>query len=103
MAETLKLTPTESVTIRSHEPHELEIEVSYAAGGTPPPAHHHPAQDEHFEVLEGSIAVQLDGEQRRLETGEQIEIPRGTPHQMWNPHESPARVRWRTMPAGRTA
>ena len=33
MAETLKLTPTESVTIRQSSPEVLEVEGSYGPGG----------------------------------------------------------------------
>ena len=32
----------------------------------------------------------------------QIEIPAGVAHQVWNPHDSGARVSWTTRPAGRT-
>lgn len=46
--------------------------------------------------------VVLGGEESVLESGEQIDIPRETPHQMWNPAEVPARVRWETRPRGRT-
>jgi hypothetical protein len=38
---------------------------------------------------------------KRAESG--LEIPRGTPHTMWNPSGEPACASWRTRPAGRTA
>ena len=102
MAETLKLTPTESVTIRQSSPEVLEVEGSYGPGGKAPPAHYHPAQDEHFEVIDGTLRAKVGGEQRDLGPGEVLDIPQGTPHQMWNPHEQPARVIWQTRPALRT-
>ena len=102
MAETLKLTPHESVTIKSSTPDVLEVEAGYAPGAKPPPKHWHPAQDERFRVLEGRVQVRTPGVDRILEEGETIEIPRETVHQMWNPAASPARVLWQTMPAGRT-
>ena len=102
MAETLKLTPTESVTIRQSSPEVLEVEGSYGPGGKAPPAHYHPAQDERFEVLDGTLRAKVGGEQRDLGPGEMLDIPRGTPHQMWNPGDRPARVIWQTRPALRT-
>ena len=50
MADTLKLTPHETVTIRSASPELLDVEGRWGPGGKPPPAHYHPEQDEHFEV-----------------------------------------------------
>ena len=40
--------------------------------------------------------------ERELTAGDELEIPRRTPHQMWNPNAEPARVAWTTSPAGRT-
>jgi mannose-6-phosphate isomerase-like protein (cupin superfamily) len=102
MPEKLKLTPSESVTIRRSSAEVLEVEGSYGPGGSPPPTHFHPAQDEHFEVLEGTLRAKVGGEERELGPGETLEIPRGTPHQMWNPGEHGARVVWQTRPALRT-
>ena len=99
---TLKLTPNELLEIRRSSAEALEVEATYGPGGSPPPKHFHPAQDEHFEVLEGTIHTRVGDEERTLGQGEQIEIPRGTAHQMWNPETEPARVLWRTSPGGRT-
>jgi quercetin dioxygenase-like cupin family protein len=103
MDRTLKLTPHESVTIREQSDAALVVEASWGARGSAPPAHFHPDQDEHFEVLEGRLSVRVDREERTLEPGESIEIPRGTVHQMWNGGDAQARALWRTEPAGRTA
>jgi quercetin dioxygenase-like cupin family protein len=102
MADTLKLTAGESVTIRRSDPELLEVEGSWAPEGKPPPAHYHPAQDEHFEVLQGALTARVAGEERELHEGESLDIPRGTPHQMWNAGAEPARALWQTRPAGRT-
>jgi mannose-6-phosphate isomerase-like protein (cupin superfamily) len=76
--------------------------VHRGPNGSPPPKHLHPAQDERFRVLEGALRVRVDGAERELGSGEEIEIPRGAVHQMWNPGSAPARVIWETRPAGRT-
>lgn len=102
MARTLKLTPMESVEVRSSTPEALEVEATYGPASKPPPKHMHPAQDEHFEVLAGSLRAVVGEEERVLGPGETLEIPRGTPHRMWNPGGEPARVRWQTRPRGRT-
>jgi mannose-6-phosphate isomerase-like protein (cupin superfamily) len=102
MSEKLSLGPHDFLEIRSSTPEALEVEASYRPGGSPPPAHFHPAQDERFEILEGEMRVRVDGEERELEAGAEVEIGRGQVHQMWNPGSAPARVRWVTTPAGRT-
>jgi Cupin domain len=80
----------------------LEVEGSWQGRGKPPPAHYHPSQDEHFEVLEGTLTARVDGEKRELGPGETLDVPRGTIHQMWNAGDAPVRARWQTRPAGRT-
>ena len=102
MAERLNLTPSESVSVRSHAPEALEVEGVYGAGGSAPPKHFHPDQDEHFEVLAGTLRTRVNGEERTLGPGDTLDIPRGAVHQMWNPGAETARVVWRTSPAGRT-
>jgi mannose-6-phosphate isomerase-like protein (cupin superfamily) len=102
MEDTLKITPTESVKVVRSDAEVLEVEATYAAEGEAPPKHLHPSQDEHFEVLDGSLRVKVDGDERDLETGDTLDIPRGTAHQMWNPGFKEARVSWETRPAGRT-
>jgi quercetin dioxygenase-like cupin family protein len=102
MSRRLKITPTESVTVRESTPELLEVEATYGPASREPPKHYHPSQDEHFEVLGGSVRVRVAGGERTLQTGEQIDIPRGTVHQMWNPGTADARVLWQTRPGGRT-
>jgi quercetin dioxygenase-like cupin family protein len=102
MSDELRLTPGETVTVRSSTPELLEVEGRWGPGGKSPPAHYHPAQDEHFEVLEGTLTARVAGEERELGPGETLDIPRGTRHQMWNGSDRPARATWQTRPAGRT-
>lgn len=102
MPRTLKITPTDSVTVRHSGPEVLEVEATYGGAGKPPPEHFHPDQDEHFEVVAGKLRVRAGDDDRTLEAGDEIGIPRRTTHQMWNPGPDEARVRWRTRPAGRT-
>jgi mannose-6-phosphate isomerase-like protein (cupin superfamily) len=100
--ESLQLTPGEAVTIVSSTPEALVVEATYGHSRRPPPMHIHPAQDELFEVIEGSLHVRAGRERLELAADETFAIPARTAHQMWNPSEHPARVRWTTSPRGRT-
>jgi quercetin dioxygenase-like cupin family protein len=91
------------VRVLRDEPGALEVEGTWGPHGSPPPKHFHPNQDERFEVLEGVLAVRVDGDERELRAGDTLEIPRRAVHQMWNAGDVPARARWVTAPAGRTA
>ena len=77
MTDTFKLTPNETVRLLSSDAGAIEVEGTWGPGGSPPPKHFHPAQDERFEVLEGTLTARVDGEQRELQAGEVLEIARG--------------------------
>ena len=102
MTETLALGPGTDLRVLERRDEVLELEATYAPGGSAPPAHFHPHQDERFEVIEGAMQVRLDGVERVIAAGDVLDVPRGTVHQMWNGGDEPAVVNWRTMPAGRT-
>jgi uncharacterized cupin superfamily protein len=55
----------------------LEVFIRAGAPGTPEMVH--PLQDESFEVLSGSLDFRIGGQERRLEAGESLLIPKGTP------------------------
>jgi mannose-6-phosphate isomerase-like protein (cupin superfamily) len=80
----------------------LEMEATYEPSSIEPVEHFHPSQDEHFEILEGIMRAEVDGEQRELRLGNTLDVPAGTPHAMWNAEDRPARTRWQTRPALRT-
>ena len=85
----------------SIEPELLQMEASYGGTGHFPPRHYHPSQDEHFEVLEGTVRTIIEGEERSYETGETFDIAAGTVHQL--AADPPARLKWEVRPALRTA
>jgi mannose-6-phosphate isomerase-like protein (cupin superfamily) len=101
--ELLHLTAAETVRVVSYTPDELEVEGTWGPDGSPPPAHLHPAQDEYFEVRSGHLTAVVGGTERSLGPGDTLEIPRRTPHKMWNAGGETATAVWRTRPAGRTA
>jgi quercetin dioxygenase-like cupin family protein len=79
----------------------VEIEVTYPPDTAPPPRHLHPAQEEHFTVLRGSMHGSRGDEPLDVSAPGTFEIARGTPHLMSAGPEG-AVVRWRTAPALRT-
>jgi len=79
----------------------LEMEAIYAANQsweTMLP-HAHPLQEETFEVLEGTLTVELQGEQHIYKEGDRFVVPRGVAHAMRNFGAVPARMRWQVRPA----
>lgn len=87
--------------LASIEPELLQMEAIYGGTGQFPPRHYHPSQDEHFEVLEGTVRTIVDGEERSYESGEAFDIPAGAVHQL--AADPPARLKWEVRPALRTA
>jgi quercetin dioxygenase-like cupin family protein len=98
----LQLTPTEFVEVRSSTPDALEVEAVYGEANKPPPKHLHPAQEEHFEVLAGTLRARVGDQDYVLDPGDTLDIPAQTPHQMWNGGAEEARVLWQTRPRLRT-
>lgn len=79
-----------------------EMRARYAARSPWPPAHHHPAQDERFQVEQGRLHFRVDGRQHLVEAGGELIIPRGAVHQVRNAGEVAAVAVWQTRPALRT-
>ena len=63
--------------------------------------HVHTRQAERFEVLSGSLALQVGGRSRELRSGETMEVPAGTAHRQ-RAGAGNGRVRVQVRPAGRT-
>ena len=51
--------------------------------------HRHDRTDETFYVIEGQLRVWVDGQVHRLNPGDYVFIPRGTPHAQGNPEPTP--------------
>lgn len=69
--------------VKSHEDtggDYVEMELTLPPGAFAPPPHRHPAQEEEYKVLEGAFEVMVDGDWRRVETGESASVPVDTDH-----------------------
>jgi quercetin dioxygenase-like cupin family protein len=93
-----RLTEHEVVRVRERRPELLEAEL-FLEPGRMPPAHRHPSQDERFHVIEGVLQVRLDGRLIDVGPGEDLDIPRGTPHSMGVTGDVPVHALWLTRPA----
>ena len=78
-------------------------EARYKPQSQFPPYHCHPQQDERFQIIEGGLEFNLDGETRVVKAGDEVPIARGVFHRARNPFDAPAIVRWETRPALRSA
>src|SRR5829696_863666 len=63
-----------------------------AVGDTP--LHVHPLQEEHFEVLSGTVGIQIEDEHRSLGEGEQATVPSGTPHRWYSEDDQEEKARF---------
>lgn len=62
--------------------------------------HHHPHQDERFEVLEGVLGYRLGSEHGELLAGESADVPAGVVHDWWNAGDGTLRARIVVTPPG---
>jgi quercetin dioxygenase-like cupin family protein len=103
MVEELHLTAHQTLRVVASSPGELELESTWSTGGRPPRTHWHPTQREQFEVLEGALTVELDGQPPRILTpSETLLVPPRTAHRMWNASTEVTRASWRVTPAQQT-
>jgi mannose-6-phosphate isomerase-like protein (cupin superfamily) len=75
------------------------IECFVQPNGFVAAAHVHPAQDERFEILAGSVAFKLDGTELTAGPGDRVLVPAGSTHQFWNEGEEEAHFVCEIRPA----
>lgn len=73
----------------------------FPPGNAGPPEHFHPIYDEHFDILEGDFIFKIDGKERNAGAGEQLVIPKGTPHTFRCVGDKPGVTIVETRPAAR--
>jgi quercetin dioxygenase-like cupin family protein len=78
----------------------LEVFIRAGTPGTPEMVH--PLQDESFEILSGSLDFRIGGQERRLEAGGSLLMPKGTPHNWWNESNEEAHALVELRPALRS-
>lgn len=68
--------------------------------GTFVPPHTHPGQDEYLYILEGELALWLDGEDAWASPGDTVRLPMGRPHGIFNRSDATARCLFWVAPTG---
>jgi quercetin dioxygenase-like cupin family protein len=61
--------------------------------------HVHPQQSERFDVLEGELGLNVDGEEVIAHPGDSVTVPPGTAHRFHNPSDRPVRFVMEIRPA----
>jgi len=77
----------------------LDWELTLAPGGRVPSSHAHPAQEEIFTVLEGTMRFRVGWRRLTAAAGDVVRIPPGTVHHFANPGNARARVAVQSRPA----
>jgi len=80
----------------------VRVRAFHPPGHDRPPAHYHPFQEERFEVLSGTMSVQLEGDERAYEAGTSFVVSPEAVHTMWNSGPEPVELLWETRPALKT-
>lgn len=86
-------------TARDTDGEVFRAEGRFPPGGFAGVEHVHPLQDEHFKVLAGRAAFQVDGRELVLGPGEEIDVPMGTRHTFGNAGDDEMRVLFEFRPA----
>jgi quercetin dioxygenase-like cupin family protein len=77
----------------------LAIDLVLAPDGHVPGAHVHPAQEERFEVLSGTMKFRLGRKKIIASAGDVVVVPAGSVHKFANVGDEPAHVRVEVRPA----
>jgi quercetin dioxygenase-like cupin family protein/uncharacterized protein YndB with AHSA1/START domain len=85
--------------IREHSDELLEFDVVGHGRGFITQYHVHTIQSEHFEVIEGTLRLVVDGREHLLGPGDTMEVPVGVPHRQLAGDEGSGRVRVQVRPA----
>ena len=62
-------------------------------------AHVHPKQDERFEIVAGTLGLNVGGREIVAGPGETLTVPAGTRHRFWNAGDDEVRFRCEVRPA----
>ena len=89
----------ERIDFESETPELLVMLSVWPRPGRRTGEHVHPAMEERWEVLEGTAAFRVGGEERLGRPGDVVVAPPGVPHVAWNAGEGPVRVRIEMRPA----
>jgi mannose-6-phosphate isomerase-like protein (cupin superfamily) len=71
-------------TARETAGESLVFDFYLAPRGRVPGVHVHPKLEERWQILAGCAGARIGRRRHRAEAGEQLAVPAGTPHTLWN-------------------
>jgi quercetin dioxygenase-like cupin family protein len=77
----------------------FQADIYLQPGGFVAAEHIHPLQNEHFEVISGTLRGRVAGKELRSGPGEKFVVPAGTPHVWWNSGDDELHVLAEIRPA----
>jgi quercetin dioxygenase-like cupin family protein len=77
----------------------LELELTWPHEGQRAAEHVHPEMEERYEVLSGTAAFRIAGEERTAGPGDVVTVPPNTAHLAWNPTQDPVTLKVEFRPA----
>jgi quercetin dioxygenase-like cupin family protein len=77
----------------------LELELTWPHEGQRAPEHVHPEMEERYEVLSGTAAFRIAGEERTAGVGDIVTVAPNTAHLAWNPTPNPVKLKVEFRPA----
>jgi len=86
-------------TSRETNGEAVVIEAFVQPNGAVAAAHVHPAQEERFQVLRGSVGFRVGRKKIVAGPGERLTVPAGTPHTFWNAGDEEAHFVCEVRPA----
>jgi quercetin dioxygenase-like cupin family protein len=79
----------------------LAFDFYFKKGGRQPASHRHMKQESRFKVISGKLGGRLNRSDIKIyEPGEQLIVPMGTPHQVWNAGDDEVHAFVEFEPAG---
>ena len=91
----------ERITFLVSTPELLVMHAVWPRPGHRTVEHAHPAMEERFTALTGSVALRIGGRELMLAEGESATAPAGVRHLAWNPSSGSVEVRLEMRPACR--
>ena len=79
----------------------LVMEARWTRAGHATPAHVHPAMEERWHILEGTVGFRIDGVESVAGPGDTVTAAAGTRHENWDAGGGPAAMRIEMRPAMR--
>ena len=77
----------------------LAFDMTLSVGGHVPGAHVHPAQEERFEIVAGTMKFRMNGRTIVAGPGDVVTVPPGARHKFDNGGDEPVQVRVEVRPA----